>query len=73
MDEPERDRNKDRSEQSEICRAGDQVAAVAGSEGPSQHLALEADVEDAGPFGVEARQAGEQQGKPRVGSSNSNS
>src|SRR5690606_25565821 len=32
-----------------------------GGEGGGEHLALEADVEDAGPLGVEAGEAGEQQ------------
>ena len=37
------------------------VAKVAGGEGAGQHLALEADVDDARAFGPKARQAGEDQ------------
>ena len=55
-----RQRGEDAGEEPDPGRSGDRREG-AGGEGGGQHLALEADVEDAGALGEEAGEAGEQQ------------
>ena len=54
------DRDAEAGEEAEPDVAGDRGDG-GGAEGGGQHLALEADVEDAGALGIEAGEAGEQQ------------
>ena len=54
------DRDQDRGGEPDPGRAGDRGRGRAGK-GAGQHLALEADVEDAGALGIEAGEAGKQQ------------
>ncbi len=56
----EQHRDDDAEEEPGIGRAGDR-GADAGGEGGGQHLALEADVEDAGPLRIETGQGRQQQ------------
>ena len=60
MDQREQARGEDAGEEPDPGRAGDRREG-AGGEGGGQHLALEADVEDAGALGEEAGEAGEEQ------------